>query len=48
MWEEDFESNYSSKLDEIDEIKHFKASVQKLQNEQPNVYSQLMATVAAD
>lgn len=48
IWEEDFESNYSSHLDEIDEIKHFKSCIQKLQTEEPNVYAQLMSTVPVD
>ena len=47
FWEEQYDDNYSSALDSIDEIGEFKKTVEKLRVEQPNFTTQLLASVAA-
>ena len=48
IWEEDYGNNYSSKLDDVDDIKYFQECMQYLEKEEPSIYSSLIGLVPPD
>jgi hypothetical protein len=48
FWEEQYDENYNSALDSIDEIAEFKKTIERLNVEQNELYKELIQSIAVE